>query len=867
MRKLSTRILTFLLLLVLSEGVKAQCTFNLSLSATSVPCGRTVTMTALAYSSVPSLSTNFDNGTAGPGWQNAGVAAFGQPCGVGPNNTPYYWASTAANANPSMTTNGFDVSCGGSISFDMAYAVQGGAAPCEGPDEQDEGVSLQYSTNGGATWITIVYYSPGGFTLAANPFVGGGILPPGNITAYTSWSNFVVNIPPGAFSASTMFRWIQESPTSGTCCDNWGIDNVVITPLVCGPGANYWWSNNPGVNSSTQTITITSDTTITVYYDDGVNFCDSTFTINVIQPTATNLAGGDVYCAGEPVSDIMVNVTGISGWTVDYTLNGSPMTATGTTSPINLGNAPGIYVLSGVTDSSCYNVANGTQTITINPLPNAGVDAVVAYCADGAAEDLFPLLGPTADPGGNWFLPNGAPTTMPHDPVTMPAGQYMYVADALACSDTAYVDVTHIVTDITAIVPTPVTCNGLSDGFIDMTGVNYMEYSVDGAPAVAATSPTNVGGFSAGNYSITVTSAEGCTDTETFTISEPAALTLASAVTDASCFSFCDGQVNITPNGGVAPYVYTWSGITGDQSGNGSGMCAGTYTISVNDIFGCSEDITFNVGEPENVIPLLIVDTAAGCFPHQVDFENVTASSIIETTYIDFGDGSVETFVGLAPFEHTYQKPGVYDVYILVTTTDGCVFEYTFEDLIEAYNNPIANFYVNPNNVSMLEPHVNLVDASSDGIVFYEWFMEGATPLTSNSQNVNHVQYPFDAPGSYPVWLTITDVNGCQDSILKYVSILNDLTFFAPNAFTPDGDEHNQTWEFHINGIDVGDFHLRIFDRWGELIWESFDSQVYWDGTYKGKIVKEGMYIYTVECGDIFNDRRYTFNGHVSVLR
>ncbi len=854
------------LLLLSGSYAHAQCDLDVTLSATTVPCGDSVTMTALAYAAAPVLSTNFNNGTAGAGWQNTGTAQFSQPCGPGINNTPYYWASTSSGSNPSIATNGFDVSCGGQISFDMAYAVQSGGAPCEGPDEQDEGVSLQYSTDGGLTWITIIYYSPGGFTLPANPFVGGGVLPPGNITPYTSWSTFTINLPPGAFSTSTMFQWIQESPTSGTCCDNWGIDNVQITPINCNPGGVYSWSNGAG-NVSSQTVEIISDSTFTVTYTDGIDTCDSTFTINVVMPEVVNSGGTATYCVGDVVADVTVQASGQAPFTIDYTLDGVPNSVTDLGPVISLGNAPGTYVVTGLTDEGCYNSANDTETITINPLPNAGTDASVAYCSDGAAEDLFLLLGPSADAGGQWYDPTGTPTTMPHDPATMPAGQYMYVADALACTDTSYVDVSHIFVDITDITQTPVTCNGLSDGIIDVTGVNFVEYNIDNGTNYPITNPGTVGGFAAGTYTLTVTSPEGCTSSEQFTITEPAQLTLSTSMIDASCFSFCDGQGVVTPAGGVGPFTYNWQGQTGDQNGSVSGLCAGTYTAIVTDVFNCEAQIDYTITEPDNVIPMIVVDTAAGCFPHQVDFQNVTVSDLIETTYVDFGDGYIETFVGQQSFEHTYEKPGVYDVYVLITTTDGCQFEYMFEDLVEAYDNPIANFYVNPNNVSMLEATVGLVNASTDNMVLYEWSIPLGDPDTSNNENVNHIQYPLDAPGQYPVSLWITDANGCTDSITKYVSILNDLTFFAPNTFTPDGDEHNQNWEYHVNGIDVYDFNLKIFNRWGEIIWESNDVNVYWDGTYNGKIVEAGTYVWTMECGDIHNDSRYTFSGHVNVLK
>ena len=848
------RLILFIFSFFVAFAVGAQCELELTVSDYTVPCGTSVTMSAAAYSSTPALSTNFNNGSLGPGWTqtNSSSVMYTNPCGPTLDGTPAAWMGSGATQPRMVTTAAFDVSCGGQVCFDLDFAGDENNIDCEDPDGVNEGVYFQYSILGGAagTWVDIFYFQPNVM----------------NTGPYYNWANYCFPIPAAAMTANTMFRW--EQPFGSTAnWDHWGIDNVVITPLVCGGPANFEWSNAPGVNQNSQTVQVTSDTTLTVYYTDGLNTCDSTFTINVIMPEVINSNGTATYCVGDVVTDVTVQATGQSPFTIDYTLDGVANTASGPGPIISLGNAPGTYVVTGVTDDGCYNTANETETITINQLPDAGTDAVIAYCSDGPAEDLFLLLGPNADPGGQWYDPSGNPITMPHDPATMPAGQYMYVADAMACTDTSYVDVSHIFVDITNITETPVTCNGLSDGIIDVTGVNFVEYNIDNGTNYPVTNPGTIGGFAAGTYLLTVTSPEGCTNSEQFTVTEPAQLTLSTNMIDASCYSFCDGQGVVTPAGGVGPYAYDWQGQTGDQNGSVSGLCAGTYTTIVTDVFNCQAQIDYTITEPDNVIPMIVVDTAAGCFPHQVDFENVTVSDLIETTYIDFGDGYIETFVGQQSFEHTYEKPGVYDVYMLITTTDGCQFEYTFEDLVEAYDNPIANFYVNPNNVSMLEATVGLVNASTDNMVLYEWSIPLGDPDTSNNENINHIQYPLDAPGQYPVSLWITDVNGCQDSITKYVSILNDLTFFAPNTFTPDGDEHNQTWEFHVNGIDVYDFNIKVFNRWGEIIWESNDVDVFWDGTYNGKIVEAGTYVWTMECGDIHNDSRYTFSGHVNVLK
>jgi gliding motility-associated-like protein len=512
-------------------------------------------------------------------------------------------------------------------------------------------------------------------------------------------------------------------------------------------------------------------------------------------------------------------------------------------------------------------MTSDTIVINVSAVPNPGVDAVLEVCSSGTPVDLFPLLGAGASPNGTWEDPSGNPVAMPFDPQTMPVGDYVYVVDSNGCMDQAIVTITEIITEITNITTVDVSCNGLADGSFTVTGNNIDGYTIDGGVPTAATSPFTVNGLAAATYALEVYSDEGCLATQNVTIDEPDVLSLSAVAIDASCFGVCDGEVQLTPTGGTPGYTYNWNGVTGDQNGNGTDICANNYNAEVTDANGCTAEVQYTIAQPEDVTPGILGDTLNGCFPHSVDFINVTASNNIATTSVDFGDGSTEVFNGLDPFSHTYQYPGVYTVTAMMTTTDGCEYTVTYIDLVNAYNHPNANFFVNPNNVTMMEPYVNLLDQSSNDVVTWDWTIGSGTPGSANTQNVMNVAYPIDSPGNYPVTLFVENGYGCMDSITKYVSIVNDVLLFAPNTFTPDDDEFNQNWKIFISGIDIYDFDLFLFNRWGEVVWESHDPSVGWDGTYMGQMVQEGTYTWTIRCTDLLNDKKYTFEGHVSVIR
>lgn len=506
--------------------------------------------------------------------------------------------------------------------------------------------------------------------------------------------------------------------------------------------------------------------------------------------------------------------------------------------------------------------------VSISATPDPGVDALLEVCSSGATEDLFPLLGPTASPNGTWVDPSGNPMVMPYDPQTMPVGIYVYIVDSNGCIDQATVTITEIITDITNFTTTAALCFGSSDGTATITGNNIDNYTIDGGAPIPTVSPFTINGLSAGTYTIVVYSLDGCSATEDVIVGEPLLLVSSSIVTNASCFGVCDGEVQVTPTDGTSPYTYAWQGgANGGQNGFATGICAGNYSVDITDANGCQVTEQYIITEPAAVTPSILGDTLEGCFPHQVDFINTTQSANIVTTTVDFGDGSIEVFNGLNAFEHTYDYPGLYTVTVTLVNTSGCIYVITYDDLITVHDNPNANFYVNPANVSMLEPVANLTNSSSNDVISWSWVITNGTPESSTSENVNGVTYPFDSPGLFPVTLTVVNEWGCTDSILKYVTIVSDIIVYAPNTFTPDDDEFNQDWFMHVSGIDIYDFDLFIYNRWGEVVWESHDPSVAWDGTYKGKVVQDGTYTWIMKCADILNDDKYTFNGHISIIR
>ena len=134
-------------------------------------------------------------------------------------------------------------------------------------------------------------------------------------------------------------------------------------------------------------------------------------------------------------------------------------------------------------------------------------------------------------------------------------------------------------------------------------------------------------------------------------------------------------------------------------------------------------------------------------------------------------------------------------------------------------------------------------------------------------KNPTHV-FPTEA-GIYNIRLYVENELGCADSTLKSIKV-NDITlFYMPNTFTPDGDSYNDVFQpVFESGFDPYSFHMRIYNRYGEVVFESYDASVGWDGTYGSEgIVPGGIYTWSLEFKEANTDRIHQHTGHITVIK
>jgi len=201
------------------------------------------------------------------------------------------------------------------------------------------------------------------------------------------------------------------------------------------------------------------------------------------------------------------------------------------------------------------------------------------------------------------------------------------------------------------------------------------------------------------------------------------------------------------------------------------------------------------------------------------------------------------------------------------SVTDDCGnVTFITRNFIIGDNIPNVSFFADPTILDNLSSGIVEFDNNTIGADTYTWDFGDGSPI-SNEINPSH-QFDISSSTTYDVWLVATSEFGCKDSAVVTINVFQELIYFVPNAFTPDGDGLNQTFKpVFAAGFDPNDYNLLIFNRWGEVLFESNNDQVGWDGTYGGKVVQEGTYLYKIEFGLKDDDSRKIVTGHVTLLK
>lgn len=287
-------------------------------------------------------------------------------------------------------------------------------------------------------------------------------------------------------------------------------------------------------------------------------------------------------------------------------------------------------------------------------------------------------------------------------------------------------------------------------------------------------------------------------------------------------------------------------------------------TVTTN--HGCEDDESHVV----EIYPLpnvnFIADPPMGCAPLKVQFYDQTTIPnpyVLQTWAWTLGEDSVTSPVP-NPFlvydpELEPMDIAQYDISLTVTSANGCVTELVEPNYITVYPKPEADFVVDPELRNIINPKFEFTDLSTENVTIWDWSFGDGTYSTEQ-----HPTHRYQAVGTYPIGLIVETQYGCKDTIGREVKVEPVFTFYIPNSFTPNADDVND--DFFGSGEGFDSYSMYIYDRWGELIFESNDPEYTWDGTYKGQQVQQGTYPYRFYIIDWQGDD-HEYVGHVSLHR
>lgn len=321
--------------------------------------------------------------------------------------------------------------------------------------------------------------------------------------------------------------------------------------------------------------------------------------------------------------------------------------------------------------------------------------------------------------------------------------------------------------------------------------------------------------------------------------------------------TLCEGEATVIDATSPGADSYQWQDNSSGATFNVTQ--SGTYIVEV-EFSGCI--VVDSINFVFNPLPdVSFSGPTEGCGPFTAEFEN--NSTLAQNCVWEFSNGA--TFNDCGDISHTFDA-GLYGFTLTVTSSDGCTNSISEVNYLEVSPTPVASFSVEENiintNNTLVQFQNNSINAST-----YEWDFDDDTGI-STEINPEH-EFPIDIEEYVVTLWAYADNPSCYDSTQTVIEVREALIFYVPNTFTPDGDQMNETFlPVFTSGFDPNDYHLTIFNRWGEVVFESYDASIGWDGTYGSfGLVKDGTYIWQIDFKDKYSDERYLKTGSVNVIR
>ena len=764
------------------------------------------------------------------------------------NGTPQTITITTGSvpAQPSAISGSTTIACGATSSV---YSVT-----------NVPGVTYTWSYSGGGTItgsgnsVTLDNITSGG-TLTVTPSNGCGNGTPQTITITTG----AVPAQPSAISGSTT---IACGTTSGT----YSVTNV--------PGVTYTWTYSGGGTITGNGNSITLDNIISggILTVTPSNSCGNgtpqtiTITTGGTTPSQPSAISGSTTIACGATSGTY-SVTNVPGVTYTWSYSGSG-TVTGSGNSITLNNITSGGTLTVTPSNGC---GNGTpQTITITtggttpsqPSAISGSTTIACGTTSGAySVTNVPGVTYTWSYSGNGTITgNGNSITL--DNIT--SGGTLTVTPSNGCGNGTPQTIT-----ITTGGTTPSQSSAISGSTTIACGTTSGTYSVTNVSGVTYTWSYSGGGTITGNGNsitldnitsggtLTVTPSNACGNgtPQTITITTGAVPVQPSTISGSTTIA-CGTTSGIYSVTNVPGVTYTWS-YSGSGTITGSGNSITLNNVTSGGILTVAPSNTCGNGTPQ-----IITIAVGGTFQIDMSSTDVVCGSVTTP-----GTATATPVGGTAPYSYHWSNGGTTSSIsnlstgtytVLVTDAGGCQANGT----VAVNQTSNIAVQVSPSPATVTEGESVQLNCTFSPYIpgsSYTW-----TP--PNSLSCSNCPSPVASPQETTTYtVTITTPDGCNiDTTVKVFVKIRCGEIFIPNIFSPNGDGENDV--FKVHGKCIEKISMKIYDRWGELLFETSDKTEGWDGTYRDKLMNTGVYVYIISVN--LNDGSVeTFNGNVALTR
>jgi gliding motility-associated-like protein len=712
------------------------------------------------------------------------------------------------------------------------------------------------------TW----YYGPP--PVSGAPIGTGQVLTLNNVvngSVYTvTYENFQGICPIKLYSTDTI-KIFNTAVTKDTALCNNSTGIVKLKATSIDPTTIYVWT--PATNLSCTNcagpdlmLPLSSTTTYSVTMSNQLGCKETKTVIITVQPCEPSvILNAGVICPGA-CTTIIANAMGGSP---PYTYSWDP----------NLGSTAGPYTICPTTNTT-YSVvitdANGkkasdTAIVSIHPAPSITVNTGT-ICAG----EPFTL---TANGGNNYSWSTGEHTQSIVVHPTTTTSYTVIGTSVVGCSDTTSTIITvnpkPVLTSTSAIVcvGTAATLSvnsdipGTSFSWTPLTGLN-----ISTGTSVTSNSNTTI------TYSITGTW-NGCTSsiTATKTVNpQPQANFASTPLCLGNPTQFMDSSSITT--GTITSWFWNFGDGKTSTAMNPSHTYTNTSTFTVTLIVisdqGCADTIIKLV----TVYPVPVIQFGPfdkGCSPLCTNFtdSSTMVNGLITKWFWNLGDNSTSS---VPHPTHCYTLPGTYDVSLTVISDKGCMNSKTIDELVSVYPTPKADFSASPQPTTIFNPTIFFKDLSNNNPISWQWTFWNHENVVTKSM-IQYPSYTYSDTGTYKIQLVVSNAYGCADTIIKYVIIGPEWSFYIANTFTPDGDGIN---DFFIGkGWNVLEHQMWIFDRWGNMIYTTGktkdpQSAVPWNGRANNgaDIAQIDTYVWMVILKDI-KGMEHKYIGHVNLVK